>query len=251
MIDFSSVSPWLWAIAPVVIVAAYLVFGLSGFGSTIIAVPILANFLPIAYIVPLLALIDCISASFIGRTSREHLAREEMKWILPFMVVGFVVGITVLVKVPDVYLRVALGILAVSVGIHGIVNPVVTRRVSRWWVIPTGVAGGAMSSTFGTGGPIYATYLMARLSDKSQIRTTMSTLVAISAIVRAIAYVATGLITLPLAIGAAVTGPFAWLGLKLGTHIHVRLSQQQMRRVIGSLLILTGSTLLVRALSHP
>jgi uncharacterized membrane protein YfcA len=246
MIDVASLSPWLWIVAPVMIVIGYLVFGLSGFGSTIITVPILAHFLPISYLVPLLALIDCVSATIIGRTSREHLARDELKALMPVTFVGFVVGVTVLVKVPDVYLRVALGVFAVAVGIHGIVNPVVARRVSRWWVIPTGIFGGAMSTTFGTGGPIYATYLTARLSDKSQIRATMSTLIAISAIIRAVAYVVTGLVTTALAVGALLAAPFAWLGLKLGTRIHVGLSQQQMRRVIGALLIFTGSSLLAR-----
>jgi uncharacterized protein len=148
--------------------------------------------------------------------------------------------------VPDIYLRTALGIFAVAVGIHGIANPVVTRRVSRWWALPTGIFGGAMSTTFGTGGPIYATYLAARLSDKSRIRATMSTLIAISAIVRAVTYVVTGLVTVTLAGGALLAAPFAWLGLRLGTRIHVGLSQQQMRRVIGALLVLTGSSLLVR-----
>ena len=246
MIDTAALSPWLWVVGPAVIVLGYLVFGLSGFGSTIVTVPILAHFLPISYLVPLLALIDCVTATVVGRTSREHLARDELKALLPITFVGFVVGVTVLVKVPDIYLRTALGIFAVAVGIHGIVNPVVTRRVSRWWSLPTGIFGGAMSTTFGTGGPIYATYLTARLSDKSQIRATMSTLIAISAIVRAVTYVVTGLVTVALATGALLAAPFAWLGLKVGTRIHVGLSQQQMRRVIGALLVLTGSSLLIR-----
>ena len=246
MIDTTALSPWLWVVGPAVIVLGYLVFGLSGFGSTIVTVPILAHFLPISYLVPLLALIDCVTATIVGRTSREHLARDELKALLPITFVGFVVGVTVLVKVPDIYLRTALGIFAVAVGIHGIVNPVVTRRISRWWSLPTGIFGGAMSTTFGTGGPIYATYLSARLSDKSQIRATMSTLIAISAIVRAVTYVVTGLVTVALASGALLAAPFAWLGLKLGTRIHVGLSQQQMRRVIGALLVLTGSSLLIR-----
>jgi uncharacterized membrane protein YfcA len=247
MIDIAALPGWFWLLAPVVVISAYVMFGLSGFGSTIISIPILAHFVPISYLVPCIALIDCASATFIGRTNREYVAKDEMKWLLPVMVIGFIAGATILVKAPEAYLRVALGIFAVAVGIHGIVNPVIHRRVSRWWVIPTGLLGGAMSTTFGTGGPIYATYLVARLSDKSRIRATMSTLIAISAIVRAITYVISGLITMWLVIGALAAAPFAWLGLKLGTRIHVAMSQQQMRRVIGVLLILTGSSLLIRA----
>jgi uncharacterized membrane protein YfcA len=249
MIDPAALSPWFWVLAPLVLVAGYLVFGLSGLGSTIISIPILAHFLPISYLVPCLALIDCVSATFIGQTNREHIAKDEMKWLIPVTIVGFVIGATILVKVPDIYLRVALGVFAVAVGIHGIVNPVIVNRVSRWWVVPTGLFGGAMSTTFGTGGHIYATYLVARLPDKDRIRATMSTLIAFSAIVRAITYVVTGLITISLVVGALLAAPFAFVGLKLGTRIHVRMSQRQMRRLIGCLLIVTGSGLLIRSLS--
>ena len=36
MIDLSNLSPWLWVVAPIAIIVAYTVFGLSGFGATAI-----------------------------------------------------------------------------------------------------------------------------------------------------------------------------------------------------------------------
>jgi uncharacterized protein len=39
-----------------------------------------------------------------------------------------------------------------------------------------------------------------------------------------------------------------WAGLTLGTRIHVGLSQEQMRRVVGGLLVFTGLSLLWRLL---
>jgi uncharacterized protein len=247
MIDYANLSPWLLLLAPAVIVVAYTVFGLSGFGSTVIAVPILAHFLPVSYLVPLMALLDCASAALVGRASREHIAKEELKWLVPFMLIGFVLGVTVLVGVPDRYLRTALGIFAVSVGVYSIVNPGIHRAISRWWGIPAGVIGGAIATVFGAGGPIYATYLSGRLHDKDRIRSTLSALISISAFTRAVLYAISGLI-LHAAIfaGAALLSPFVWLGLKLGTRIHVGLSQTQMRRGVGALLVLTGMSLLIR-----
>jgi hypothetical protein len=52
MIDVADLSPWLWLLAPLVVMIGYTVFGLSGFGSTAITVPILAHFLPVSYLVP-------------------------------------------------------------------------------------------------------------------------------------------------------------------------------------------------------
>ena len=254
MIDLghlNDLSPWLIVLAPIVITIAYTVFGLSGFGSTVISVPILAHFLPVSYLVPLMALLDLASASIIGTQGREHVSRAEMKRIIPFMFIGFIVGGTVLVGVPDHYLRVALGTFAMSVGAYSIVNPVVAKKFSTWWCIPVGVVGGAVATVFGAGGPIYATYLSGRLEDKTEIRSTMSALISISAFTRALVYVVSGLMLhLAILAGLVVLAPFVWAGLRLGHHIHVNLTQQQMRRAIGGLLLVTGGSLLVRALLH-
>jgi uncharacterized membrane protein YfcA len=248
MIDGLELSPWLLIVAPLVVLAAYTVFGLSGFGSTVISVPILAHFLPVSYLVPLMALLDLFSAVFIGTTGREHVSRQEMKWIIPFMFVGFVAGVTLLVKMPEDYLRTALGVFAVAVGVNSIVNPVLHKTISRLWVVPTGILGGAIATVFGAGGPIYATYLSGRLRDKNQIRATISALISISAFTRAVVYAVSGLlIKISILAGGVVLAPFAWAGLKLGARIHVGLSQQQMRRVVGCILVASGLSLLARA----
>jgi uncharacterized membrane protein YfcA len=240
-------SPWLLLVAPIIIIVAYTVFGLSGFGSTVISVPVLAHFLPVSYLVPLMALLDLASAAFIGSTNREHVAKSEMKRIIPPMFVGFLIGATLLVGVPDAYLKTALGIFAMAVGLYSIVNPVMARTISSWWSIPAGIVGGALATVFGAGGPIYATYLSGRLKDKTEIRSTMSTLISISAFSRAVLYAITGLI-LHVAIfaGFVVLAPFVWVGLKIGDRIHVGLTQTQMRRVVGCILLGTGGSLIVR-----
>jgi uncharacterized membrane protein YfcA len=247
MIGLSDLSPWLFVVAPLVIIVAYTVFGLSGFGSTLISVPILAHFLPVSYLVPLMALLDCASATFMGTSGREHVSKEEVKRIIPFMFVGFVVGATLLVKVPDAYLRLALGLFSAGIGLHSIANPTLARRISRWWSIPVGIVGGAVATVFGAGGPIYATYLSGRMDDKTKIRATMSTLISISAFTRAIVYAASGLLLhMAIFIGGLALAPFVWVGLKTGARIHTGLTQQQMRRTIGVIVVLTGLSLLVR-----
>ena len=247
--EISQLSPWLLLVAPVVVIVGYTVFGLSGFGSTVISVPILAHFLPVSYLVPMMAILDLCCALFMGTAGREQVAKAEVKRIIPFMFVGFVLGATVLVGVPDAYLRAALGTFAVAVGIHSIVNPTLHRTISTLWSIPAGIIGGAIATVFGAGGPIYSTYLSGRLTDKTEIRSTLSVLISISAFTRAVVYAIAGLLLhAMLLVGALALSPFVWMGLTLGHRIHVGLSQQQMRRAIGALLVLTGGSLLVRVL---
>jgi uncharacterized membrane protein YfcA len=248
MIEPASLSPWLLLVAPVIIVVAYTVFGLSGFGATAISVPILAHFLPVSYLVPMVALLDMVSSSLVGVAHREHLSREEVKRLVPWMFAGFVLGVTVLVGVPDRHLRMALGIFTVVLGIHGLANPVLHRAISSLWAIPAGILGGAVATVFGAGGPIYATYVSGRTSDKHVLRTTLSTLIAISAYSRAIVYAVSGLLLqVSIFVGAIILVPFVWIGLKIGQRIHTGLSTAQLRRAIGALLVLTGTTLFLRS----
>ncbi|HXZ49244.1 MAG TPA: sulfite exporter TauE/SafE family protein [Usitatibacter sp.] len=247
MIDLAHVSPWLLLLAPLVVVLAYTVFGLSGFGSTAVSVPILAHFLPVSFLVPLMALLDCASSSFIGTVEREHVSRSELKWLVPVMFAGFAVGATILVRVPDHYLRVALGVFAMAIGGYSIANPGVHASISRLWVVPVGLVGGAVATVFGAGGPIYATYLSARLGDKRQVRATTSALISISAFSRAVIYALSGLLlNAATGMGVIFLAPFVWVGLRLGSRIHVGLTQEQMRRVVGAMLVFTGLSLVAR-----
>jgi uncharacterized protein len=86
-------SAWVYLIAPLVVFAGYVAFGISGFGSTIIVVPILAQFLPLKFVVPLMVLLD-LSAIFMMRANKGLQARDmkEIGSMLPFMLIGMVLG---------------------------------------------------------------------------------------------------------------------------------------------------------------
>ena len=60
-------------------VIAYIIFGITGFGSALIASPILALFIPVAKIVPLLAIVDMFAAiTNVARHSRHADLAEFM-----------------------------------------------------------------------------------------------------------------------------------------------------------------------------
>ena len=55
-------SPFIYLVAPLVVFAGYTVFGIGGFGATIVMVPLLAHFLPIKVVVPLCLYLDFTAA---------------------------------------------------------------------------------------------------------------------------------------------------------------------------------------------
>jgi hypothetical protein len=51
-----------FALAAAVIFLAYLVRGISGFGSALVAVPLLVHFLPLTFVVPWMVMMDTLAA---------------------------------------------------------------------------------------------------------------------------------------------------------------------------------------------
>jgi len=239
-----------WVVAPLTLVFAYTVFGMSGFGSTVIAVPILAIWLPPTVVIPLMTLGDLVAAVTVGTAGRRQVSMPELKRIMPFMVVGIVAGVAALVTVPQEPLKVALALFTLAVGVHSILNPSPKGTISPWWCIPAGSAAGFCASVFGAGGPINVAYLAGRLRDKGEIRSTVSTIISISATLRTTLYALAGLALKPVILAGFVAGiPFAWLGLRLGSRIHTGFTNEQMRRAVGGILLASGTVLLARTLA--
>lgn len=239
-----------WVVAPLTLVFAYTVFGMSGFGSTVIAVPILAIWLPPTVVIPLMTLGDLVAAVTVGTAGRRQVSVPELKRIMPFMVVGIVAGVAALVTVPQEPLKVALALFTLAVGVHSIVNPSPKGTISPWWCIPAGSTAGFCASVFGAGGPINVAYLAGRLRDKGEIRSTVSTIISISATLRTTLYALAGLALKPVVLlGFAAGIPFAWLGLRLGSRIHTGFTNEQMRRAVGGILLASGTVLLARTLA--
>jgi hypothetical protein len=121
-------------------------------------------------------------------------------------------------------------------------------KASAWWALPIGVAGGAFSVLFGTGGPIYMVYLSARVHDKTELRATSSLLVTFSVWTRIAIFIATGLLLqAPLLVLAALIVPVMLTGLRLGNRLHQALSGPGVLRLIALMLIGNGVLLVVRA----
>ena len=236
-----------WVVAPLTIAFAYTVFGMSGFGSTVIAVPILANWLPLTFLVPLMALGDLVAAVVVGGGNRRHVSGAELRRLLPFMIGGIALGVTALVNVPQAPLKAGLGVFTVAVGLHSIANPAPKGTISPWWCIPAGTVAGLLAAVFGAGGPVNVAYLAGRLRDKAQIRSTVSVIISISATLRTVLYAAAGLALKTGLLAAFALGvPFAWAGMKLGARIHTGFTNEQMRRAVGGVLLASGSVLLAR-----
>ena len=244
-------SPVVYLVAPLVVFAGYVAFGISGFGATIIIVPVLAQLLPLKFVVPLLVLLD-FCAAIMMRANRVTQARDmgEIRSMLPFMLTGMALGAYLLKAAPEHWLMLALGVFVAGYALISLVrNKGGAGSIARWWGAPLALLGGIGSSLFGTGGPVYAIYVSRRLHDPGVMRATMSTIIAISVVVRIVVFSLAGLL-LKVELGAAALALLVFMagGLLLGMRLHSRMKADDVRRVVHVLLVVSGTSLALRAL---
>ncbi|MGI8526818.1 MAG: sulfite exporter TauE/SafE family protein [Pseudolabrys sp.] len=231
-----------------VLAGAYVIFGIAGFGTALVAAPILAHIMPVASIVPLLALLDCIAASSTGIRFSAHISRSELWRLVPLMIIGSVAGTYLLLLMPSQPMMTALGIFVISYAIYGLVAPAAQHRLSRAWVFMFGTFGGAFSAMFGSGGPIYAMYLSRRLEDKQVFQATQTTLIGFATLTRIVLFTIAGIYNdwhTPLLALCLLPGMLA--GMWVGHHITLRLAREQFLRVLYAILLGSGTTLIVHA----
>jgi uncharacterized membrane protein YfcA len=237
--------------AALVITLAYAVFGLTGFGAAVVGVPLLAQFFPIRFAVPMMLVFDLCTGLLLGLKNRRDVDRAELLRIAPFVAVGMVLGVTALVRAPERWLIGVLGAFVFSYACWSLLKRAAPRSISACWVAPAGVAGGVFTALYGSGGPIYTVYLARRLGDPLRLRATIAVLIFCTAWARLALFSGTGLLFQHSLLNLAVLLlPCAVLGYYLGSHLHGRLAPRQAARVVWILLLASGGSLLWRAISQ-
>jgi uncharacterized membrane protein YfcA len=234
-------------ISALVVAGAFVVFGISAFGAALITVPVLSHFYPLDFVLPVCVLLDVSAALAMGARFSRQADRRELRWMAPLCLIGAVLGVTLLVNLPRQATLAAFGSFLIFYGAYTLRRTEGVRIISRAWGLLSGFSGGLMGTLFGIGAPPYAMYLSHRFTDKAALRATLSGMVLISTAIRALAFTLGGLMLSDRLLMFAMLVPFALGGLWLGNRLQGRISREQLGRFISVLVLLIGTSVLIRA----
>lgn len=229
-----------------VIIAAYFVRGITGFGSGLIAIPLLVMKLPLATAVPLVVTLDYIASASQGLKDRKHIRWREILPLIPFTVLGVGLALYLLKTVETGLLLHSLAIFILLYAGYSFFSKAPQQSSSRLWAAPSGGFGGLVGTLFGTGGPFYVIYLQLRLLEKSQFRATFAAIFLLDGTYRIAGYVVTGFFNVDLLLLLAVLLPVMGIGVYLGGRIHTTVTQETFKRGISLLLLASGVALLLK-----
>lgn len=234
-------------LAPLIALAAYFVRGVAGFGSSLVASPLLAQFFPLTLVVPLVVVLDNSGSIAQAWRYRRQIAWRDLLPLLPFSFLGIAVALQLHDLLDSRGLKFTLGLFVITFAVYQLI-PLPATTIRRRWAAPAGFMGGLVGGLFGTGGPFYVIYYRLRQLPKTVFLASIAMLFVIDGALRIAGFALGGHYTAQHAWLLALMAPSAWLGLKLGHRLHLGLTQAQFTRVLSGLLIVSGSLLVWRSL---
>lgn len=237
-----------------VVLAGYVVLGITGFGSALVIVPLLAWHWPLPEVVALTLLLDVPASLLQGGLNLRQVNTAELRRLLPGLVAGALAGLCLNQVLSARWPLLVLGAYVATVGLQALrAAPAPLRTASAAartpWAAAMGAAIGLVEMLFGTAGPLVVAWLSRRLPGTQALRATTPVVIAASACTVLLTMGASGRLSQPelwqrwlLLMGVAVVGVL--LGNRLARHV----SPGALRRVICGLLVVSGLCLVGQAL---
>ena len=229
--------------------AGALIFGITGFGSALITIPLATHVVPLPTALALFVVVDLACALTIGLENPKNAVRAEWTRLVPTILAGTALGVTLLVHLPRQAGTALLGAFVVSYALYSLARHAPANVIRPAWGWLAGLAGGITSTLFGAGGPPYAIYLSHRGLTKEQFRATMGFATMTSISLRLVAFFVTGLLLdSRIWLSELLMVPAALTGIYISKKIFLRVSRETLLRVVALLLLASGGSLLFRAI---
>jgi uncharacterized membrane protein YfcA len=214
--------------------------GLTGFGSALLAIPLLTLLMDIKAAVPLCMLNGLALTCYLSLHLRTHL---DPKKILPLLVgslPGIVAGASLLARVDSHLLRMAIGLLLITFTLYRLLMRPRPLRLAGWWGYIAGFFTGAIGAALSAGGPPAIIYTTLTGWNKEEIRATLSGFFVISGLITVVVHALTGVSTLATLSCFFLTVPFVLMGTICGSRMSGRFSQEAYLRLVHYLLLGMG-----------
>jgi hypothetical protein len=232
--------------------AGGLVKGVVGIGLPLVALPIMANFIPIPKAIALLILSSF--ATSVWQSADGGLFTPSVKRFWPLLI-GIAVGVAISVKalatfdVKLLYLILGAIVTIFASLLHRQLVFPVTPRAERWAAPLTGVVAGLIGGLSMLFGPIYAVYLSGLKLGKESFVAAISLFNVWATIVLAAAMAKYSLFGGADLVASLLALIPSSVGVLLGTKLRHRINEDVFRKALAVVLFLIGLNLVRRALT--
>ncbi len=237
----------LLLVAAIAFLAGF-VQGLSGFGSALVAMPLLLLFMPARTATPFCLLMGIFITLILSLKMKRHLDLKKIAPLFAGCLPGIVIGLEILKNAQDQAIKLFLGLILIGYSTFQLTYRPRQRRLSRPWGILAGFLTGVIGAAFSAGGPPTIIYVTLNNWDKDQMKATLTGFFLLTGTLAAAGHALCGFTTLAVLKLFAISAPLVAAGTLAGSTLYGRMSHSGYLKTIYVLLIFMGLMMLFDAI---
>jgi uncharacterized membrane protein YfcA len=230
-----------------VIFLATLVRSAFGFGEALVAVPLLALFIPVEIAAPLAVLFSITVAGVVVVQDWHHVhVRSAWRLVLASLF-GIPLGLLILTAVPEYFIKTILAVVIIAFSAYSLVSRrhVEFKTDRAAWVF--GFAAGVLGGAYGMNGPPLVIYGALRHWSPEHFRATLQGYFLPASLIGMFGYWLAGLWVPDVTRYYLLSLPPALVAVILGREVNRRLKGRRFLLYVHAGLIVVGTTLLVQS----
>lgn len=223
-----------------IVCLAGIVQGLTGFGSVLVALPLLALVLPMTEAVPLICLVAmAMNLQMLPELRRNVLWKPAGLFTIASLP-GLILGIHALRTISPLTLSTVLGALTLAFSIFSLRSKGRIRPLGTWSCLAAGFFSGWLNGAIGAGGPPVVAYASLQPWSKGEIKATLLAFFLISGVGIVAAHFLSGLHSPRVLRFFLASAPALVIGVWLGTRWYGGMSAETYRKAVCYMLLLMG-----------
>lgn len=222
-----------------------------GFGESLIAVPLLALLMPLDVAVPLSVFISITIAAFVVVQDHKKIHFKSAANLTIYACIGIPVGLWLLTHVPELAVKLGLGLLIIAFAIYLLSGTKLTelKDDNRWWLFSCGLLSGILGGAYGINGPPLVIYGAKRRWSAQHFRATLQAYFLVASTAGIIGYWVNGLLSQSLLKYYLWSLPALLPAIIIGRKINSALHGDKFFKYSYIVLMLLGVLLIVNAVT--
>ena len=221
--------------------------GFSGFGSVLVALPILLTVLDVRAAVPLVSLVALSTNVVMVARLHGHIERGPMKMLLLGSVPGMAVGAWLLEGASDSLIKGLLGVVILAMVGQSVTTVKPRAHVGKAWTFVAGFFSGAIGPVTGANGPPVIAWAARQPWGRDALRATLTFYFLLTGIGIVGIQTSQGLVSLPVLKLYALALPALLAGLWAGGAACGKVNERTFRAVVLTMLGFVGLTMIWQA----
>ncbi len=223
--------------------------GVSGFGSALVAMPLLTMFMDVQAAVPLCMLNGLLITLSLSLQLRSYIDWAKIRPLLVGCLPGIVFGLLVLQNIRNTVLQIFLGLLIICYALYSFfAKPRPAQKLASIWAYIAGFLTGGIGCSLGAGGPPTIIYVTLSGWTNDEIKAALSIFFFISGVFIALGHAVSGITTSFVLHQFMHSAPFTLIGVWAGVLLYNRINRCYYIKIMLFLLFLMGGGMLVGAL---